>query len=99
MKRNLSKLLARYLLTYLAVFLVPATILGALWYANAVNRLTSTIDSGYRQKAEAVASEIERVFDEFRTDAISMSMNPPLQPGTLLNHVWNTIEGLAEVRR
>lgn len=93
-----SKLLYKYIVSYLIVFLVPFFIMNLVIYLNSVSSLRAEIEQANINQLEQVETITNDRIKELEMLAARMSYDPRLTP-YMLNHNYYSGEGIEELNK
>ncbi|WP_185971043.1 helix-turn-helix domain-containing protein [Alkalicoccobacillus porphyridii] len=93
-----SKLLYKYIISYLLIFLVPFTIMSVVIYLNAVSSLREEIENSNVYNLEQVKNLTEERLSELDTIAARISFDPRLTP-YMVSHGYYSGEATDELRK
>ncbi|WP_163536234.1 helix-turn-helix domain-containing protein [Gracilibacillus sp. YIM 98692] len=93
-----SKLLVKYIASYLLVFLVPFIIMSSIIYLNSVSNLKEEIEQSNISKLEQVATITNERVSELETIANRIAYDPRLTP-YMVSHEYYGSEAIAELRK
>ncbi|GGJ51978.1 helix-turn-helix domain-containing protein [Virgibacillus salexigens] len=96
--RNKSRLLYKYIISYLLVFLVPFLIMSMIIYYNSVANLREEIEQANINKLEQVENITNERMKELETLAARISYDPRLTP-YMFSHDYYSGEAIDELRK
>lgn len=93
-----SKLLYKYIISYLLVFLVPFTVMSIVIYLNAVSSLREEIEHSNIYNLEQVRNLTDERLTELKTLSARISFDPRLTP-YMVNHGYYSGEAIEELKK
>ncbi|MGP4039280.1 helix-turn-helix domain-containing protein [Gracilibacillus sp. D59] len=93
-----SKLLIKYIVSYLFVFLVPFIVMSSIIYLNSVSNLKEEIEQSNLSKLEQVATLTNERVSELETIANRIAYDPRLTP-YMLKHEYYGSEAIDELKK
>ncbi|MFK3938151.1 helix-turn-helix domain-containing protein [Alkalihalobacillus sp. NPDC078783] len=96
--KNRSKLLYKYIISYLLIFLVPFIVMSVVIYFNAVSSLREEIESSNIYNLEQVRNLTDDRLSELETITTRISFDPRLTP-YMMNHGYYGKEAINELKK